>query len=74
VSLLDKLRAPNTVETFNQLKGEVAAAFAEAAPDATAAIDRAFEDARQPLGFTVTLSPAPTINELIDRLREAAAA
>jgi len=74
VAVLDKLRVPNTAETFERLKGEVERAFADAAPDTTAAIDRADDDARQPLGFAVTLSPAPTINELIDRLREAAAA
>ena len=72
VQVFDRINAANTAENFDANREVVQSALSEAACDATITIDHCETDPRAALSFGATLTPAPTINEMLDRLRAAA--
>ncbi|MBI1372003.1 MAG: hypothetical protein GC159_04485 [Phycisphaera sp.] len=73
VQILDRLEAPNTAETFEQVKAATAELFGELYEGGDVSVDRGSDDLRDPLTLKVNVTGAADLATLITRLETAGA-
>ena len=68
ITLLDRLRAPNTAESFDLVKQDIESLTRSLYGDCDVAIERISLDERSPLAVSINAPSAPDIETLLERI------
>jgi hypothetical protein len=68
LTILDRLQAPNTAETFAAVRGEIEAVLAEIHPGAAVTVALASEDRRHPFSVRIHVEDAASLSDQLARL------